>query len=569
MKKTTFNARTAAEAYMALLRYRGVERVFTNAGTDYASIVEGYARADESGLEYPEVLVCPHENLAVSMAHGVYLVTGEPQAVMLHTSVGTANSACGILNAARDRAPIFLSAGRTPLYERDAFGQRSGLIHWAQELFDQAGMLRELVKWDYELRDASQVEDVIDRATVVAMSDPRGPTYVTLPREVLAQGIDSFTINENGPAVPSVPYPDPDAMDELVSALASAEFPIIVTAVSGLDRTTVPLLGELAERFAIGIVERSQRQVNVAPDHPLHLGTQIGPSLREADVIVCLDVDVPWTPGIEQPRDDALIVQCGVDPLFARYPMRSHRADLTITGSTRAILLSLAEHLEGTASPNRDERYRRIAARGVERREQLKRKIDAELDRAGPITKLFMNWALAQARPADAIVVNEYWVQAEVLAASEPGTFIDTPPSGGLGWGLPAAMGVQLASRDTPVVAAVGDGSYIFANPAACHQTMAAYDLPVLTIIANNARWNAVEASAIGMYPEGYASRAPAISPFAQLSPAPSYEAYVDASGGHGEVVSERSELVPALRRAFDIITGERRPVVLNVICAD
>src|ERR1700733_3491442 len=133
MGRKSFAAETVAEAYLALLRDRGVERLFVNGGSDFASIVEAYAHAKDTGLEFPQPFVCAHENLAVSMAHGAYLADGRPQAVMLHTSVGTANGMCGIFNAARDRIPILLTAGRTPLFEHTEFGYRNGYIHWAQE----------------------------------------------------------------------------------------------------------------------------------------------------------------------------------------------------------------------------------------------------------------------------------------------------------------------------------------------------------------------------------------------------------------------------------------------------
>ena len=117
----------------------------------------------------------PHENVAVGMAHGYYLVTGRPQAVMVHVNVGTANALMGLLNAARDNVPIFFTSGRTPLTESGRVGSRDLPIHWGQEMCDQAGMLREYVKWDYELRYGEQVAAIVDRALAIAMAAPRGP----------------------------------------------------------------------------------------------------------------------------------------------------------------------------------------------------------------------------------------------------------------------------------------------------------------------------------------------------------------------------------------------------------
>src|SRR5919197_1625557 len=125
--------------------------------------------------------------LALLNAHGYYLVTGKPQAVMVHVSVGTANALMGLINASRDHVPMLFTSGRTPLTEGGLLGSGDLPIHWGQEMFDQGGMLRELVKWDYELREPVQTEAVVDRALAIAMSEPRGPVYLSLPREVLAK----------------------------------------------------------------------------------------------------------------------------------------------------------------------------------------------------------------------------------------------------------------------------------------------------------------------------------------------------------------------------------------------
>jgi acetolactate synthase-1/2/3 large subunit len=164
-----------AEAYLALLAERGVEYLFANAGTDFAPIVEAYAKAAHSGLPAPKPLIATHENLAFSMAHGYAVASGRVPAVMVHVSVGTANAICGVFNAARENVPILFTAGRSPLTEEGLAGARDTYIHWAQEMFDQAGMLRELVKWDYELRNGTQLETVVDRALTVATSPPEGP----------------------------------------------------------------------------------------------------------------------------------------------------------------------------------------------------------------------------------------------------------------------------------------------------------------------------------------------------------------------------------------------------------
>jgi hypothetical protein len=182
----TFKPETAADAWLGLLAARGIEYLFANGGTDFAPVVEAYAKGQKLGWRLPQIVIVPHENMGVAMAHGYAMITGRPQAMMVHVGVGTANSLNGLINASRQNVPILFTAGRTPITESGAVpAARNNYIHWAQEHFDQGGMLREFVKWDYELRHAEQVETVLDRALAIAKSEPklrRSPQRPPRPR---------------------------------------------------------------------------------------------------------------------------------------------------------------------------------------------------------------------------------------------------------------------------------------------------------------------------------------------------------------------------------------------------
>src|SRR5450759_2520726 len=164
----------AAEAFLRALADHGVDYFFCNTGTDFPPIVEAFARAKKTNAKVPKPILIPHENLAVGMAHGAYLMTGRPQAVMVHTTVGTANTINNLINLSRDRVPLVLAAGRTPITEKGSFGSRNRPIQWGQEMFDQAGMVRELVKWDYELRVPAQVGDMVARGFIGAIGSDSG-----------------------------------------------------------------------------------------------------------------------------------------------------------------------------------------------------------------------------------------------------------------------------------------------------------------------------------------------------------------------------------------------------------
>src|SRR5215813_8203616 len=268
MATRTLRAETTAEAYLELLRDRGIEYFLGNAGTDFAPLVEAFATLEAEGRPAPRPLVVPHEFVAVSMGHGYYLGSGQPLAVMVHVTVGTGNASTPIISAARANVPILMSAGRTPITEEGLPGARDLHIHWAQESFDQAAMLREYVKWDYELRTPVQLESVVDRALEMMLADPQGPVYLTLPREVLASRISPLTVSTpSRRQARSERFPDPARIDEAARILARAASPLILVSAAGIDPRAVAGLIELAEAGGIGVVEADPIYLNFPHDH--------------------------------------------------------------------------------------------------------------------------------------------------------------------------------------------------------------------------------------------------------------------------------------------------------------
>jgi acetolactate synthase-1/2/3 large subunit len=556
-----------ASRYLATLAEHGIESLFVNAGTDFAPIVEAYAHNKEAGgATLPVPVVCTHENLAAGMAHGAYLASGRPQALMLHVSVGTANAVCAVTNAAREHVPMLVTAGRSPILEDGALGARDMSIHWAQEMFDQAGMLREVVKWDYELRDAHHVEAVVDRALSIAVAHPRGPVYLALPREVLAGPAEESHARQHTHVPPTV-QPDPAAIDELAERLVTAELPVIVTTASGAEPSAVRLLEDLCTRFAIGVADHAARYLNVRFDHPHHVGNQVGAVLDRADVVLFIECDVPWIQTRTAPRPDTYIAQAGVDPLFGQYPMRTHRADLNISATPTAFLAALTAALATRADgidPARAERVRAAGSEASAGRDRLAGAGSIGAD--GPITKLAISAALGAALEPDDIVFNEYVAVPDLLRRTAPGTYFFLPASGGLGWGLPAALGAKHATPDRTVVAVLGDGAYVFANPAACHHAAAKHDLPVLTVVANNSNWGAVDLATRSVYPDGRAVGS-AEDRFSDLSPSPDFAAYCTASGGHGEMVTSAARLAGAIADALHVVRVQGRQALLDIRC--
>jgi acetolactate synthase I/II/III large subunit len=560
-------ARSVAQAYLALLADRGVDYLFGNAGTDFAPLVEAFAQAAQAGVSVPRPILAAHENLAVAMAHGYGMVSRRIPAVMVHVSVGTANMICAAMNAARENVAMLLTAGRSPLTETGLLGSRDGYIHWAQEMYDQAGMIREIVKWDYELRNAEQLATVVDRALAIAASEPRGPVYLSLPREVIAA-----RISEMGPPLPSrlaaaaPPAADADAIAAAARVLADAKRPLIVTSNAGRDAAAFAALARFAERFAIPVVQHRPRYLSLPSSHPMNLGFDPARLVPMADAILVIESDVPWIPSRIGPRPDCKVVHCGLDPLFTRTPIRGFPCDVAVTGSTLAVLSSLASALEELADAQSLAARRRWVA---DERAALiagwKTALDAAARKA-PLDPAWVSHCIDRAKEPHAIVINEYTLFPEHCTFELPDLYFGSSAASGLGWGAAAALGAKLARPDRSVIAVVGDGAYMFSNPVAVHHAAALHDLPVLFVVMNNAMWGAVERSTLAMYPDGQASRSNA-PPFVHLAKLPAFERICEAAGGYGERVDDPASLPPALERAMSVVSKEGRQALVNVIC--
>jgi len=552
----------AAEAFLRALADHGIDYFFANPGTDFPPVVEAFSRAKKTNAKVPQPVLVPHENLAVAMAHGAYLMNGRPQAVMVHVNVGTANTINNLTNLSRDRVPLILAAGRTPITEKGEFGSRSRPIHWAQEMFDQAGMLRELVKWDYELRVPQQVTDVVARAVEVTMARPRGPAYLVLPREPLSAPMPE-------PVAPVEPrpqaadaHPDPAAIATLADWIAAAERPLIICSL--LPNEASPVLAELAERSAVPVVTQNPRSVCMPSSHPMHFGYEPGPLLADADLVVVLDSDVPWIPHLQSPPPGARVAHVGEDPFYVRYPMRTFPSDLAVqagvTNALKALRSALDERLAG-AQARIAARRARLEQRMAARRAQL-----AKDSAPGPhITPEYLSRCIGECVGDDAVIFNEYPLRAAHCRREKPGTLYALGPAGGLGWGFGAALGAKLAAPDKLVVATLGDGAYMFGNPTVAHWVAAKHDLPILAIVFNNSRYGAVRNATLSMFKDAVAGETDG-RVLADLDPAPPYDEMAKAQGAHAERVENVADLPGALARARDAVVNEKRQALLNVI---
>lgn len=545
----------AGEVFLRRLADNGVDYFFANAGTDFAPIIEGIARAGEAGFAIPQTLVIPHETAAVGMAHGYYLATGRPQAVMLHTNVGLANAVMGVLNAASDQVPMLVASGITAALAIGRRGHRTSPIAWGQNMFDQAGMLREAVKWEGELAFPEQAAELVDRGLVAAMSHPRGPVYIGLPRETLCA--ETGLPAEPPRNVPARVAPHPGQLAEAARLLDAAERPLVIGFRAGEDLRAFDKLTAFAEKHAIPVAQLAASTLTISAQSPMYAGGDPGSELAEADVVLVLDAAVPWLPHRHALAPGVKVIQTGPDPWHLRTPIRDFAADVTLAGASGDVI----DALDATM-PTRDRsaRFAAIAARNADRHAASLERSQA---RAG-LTAANVSRAIARAAGGDGRVVNELGVQSEWMRFARGDQYFTNPISGGLGWGLPAALGIQLADRDRPVFATVGDGSYMFANPVACHQIAEALDLPIIAVVFNNGIWNAVRATTLGIFPDGHAARANRM-PLTSLQPVPDFCRVAEASRAWAATVKTEEQLEAALNEALRVVRAEGRQVLLDV----
>ncbi|MDQ0314555.1 thiamine pyrophosphate-requiring protein [Amorphus orientalis] len=551
--------KTGAEALLTGLKTSGVDYLFANAGTDFPPIIEALATLPPG--QVAEALTIPHETASVAMAHGYYLVTGRPQAVMVHVNVGLANAAMGVINAASDNVPVVVMSGRTPITERGRPGHRVTPIHYGQEMYDQASLVSDVTKFHYELRYPEQGASLAARAVSLANSEPKGPVYLSLPREPLMEVIETQPLPKSPPPPTTAAHPDPDALAVVAGWIAEAEAPLVLCQRGDPAGRLGEALSAFCNRHGIGVAEPFPLRNVMATNDDAFLGYDVKAAMEGADVVVVLDAGIPWLEAFHAPDEGVKVVHIGADPHFARMPVRSYRCDLAIAADPVAAVEALSAVMKDPDERSRSRREKVSARAQAWRAKALS---EAKTGCTTPMTAEWMSRCLSDALDDTAVVFGELGFVPGSMTLAGANRAFNPPHSGGLGWALPAALGAQLADRTRMVVACIGDGSYIFANPVACHQIAEALELPILTIIKNNGMWNAVRRSVINSYPQGAAARANAM-PLTSLEPAPDYLKVAEASRAYTERVENGQDLPAALARAMAVIRDERRQAVLDV----
>ena len=553
---------TAARRLLEEAGRLGIEYIFTNLGSDHPAFIEAFAQIDARAGNMPQIIVCPHEMTALSAAHGYAMRTRRPQMVLVHVDVGTQNLGCSIHNAARGRVPAIVVAGLSPVSTSgERTGSRTEYIHYTQDSTRQHEIGGQYMKWSYEVRAPEMVDQVLLRGIQLATSAPQGPVYLTGAREVW----DEPAISAEQPLSHWTPAQEaalPAAgASALNQALWSASRPLVITSYLGREPQAVERLAELSRRIGIAVCEVNPQYVNFPGDHPNHVGYRRNTLVDEADLILMLDVDVPWIVSKVKPRADARLFHIDCDALKADLGFWHFPAEQTWQGDSLVALdqLLALNPEKSNAGGKRKEREAWIA--DAKARLALP---DMPARSGDAIDIQQLSVAVAQLVNERTIVVFEEPTATDrvlhTLRMRRPGSYYANGGSG-LGWSINAAIGLKLADPRAEVITLVGDGSFVFGVPSSTYWVSETYKAPQLTIIFNNGGWNAPKVSTLLLHPEGTAKRRDrywiTVGARARLA-----DIAAAAGGCAAFRVSQAAHLKATLQEAMAIVRGGRSAVV-------
>ena len=551
---------TAAHYFLEGLVDLGVEYMFSNFGTDHVSLIEALAQWDRDGRAHPRVVVCAHENVAVHMAGGYAAMTGKGQVVMVHVDAGTANASMGMHNLFRGRLPVFLMAGKAPFsLHGELPGSRDNYVHFVQDPYDIASLVRPYVKWEYSLPSAVIAKEVLRRGHTVMQSDPKGPVFLTLPRETLAESWDENAIT----AYPESRYgpvasggADPAVASHIAERLLAAENPIAITAYLGRKAEAVEVLDALSRECGIRVFEFSPIYLNIPRDSPCFGGYDAKAAIAAADVGLLLDVDVPWLPKYVPDNPGLAWVQIDVDAVKKDFPMWGFPTEVRVQGDCATVLAQVLAIIRAKADAGFHERARRrIAGWAQENAERIRRNSAAAAmpGEIGAVSADYLCATLSAQLSENDIVVNEAIRNTlpvlNQLVRSKAHTYLSIA-GGGLGFSGGAALGVKLARPDRRVVQIVGDGSFHFSAPTAVYAVAQQYRLPIFTVVLDNGGWQAVKEAVLRVYPDGEAVQSDRFQ--ARLDGEHRhFEQVAAAFGAHAEAVTDPVGLAAAIKRCL------------------
>ena len=560
------NTLDGGDAILEAFRSLKVDYILSSPGTEWSSIWEAMANQIQQGKNGPTFMDCWHETLAVDIAAGYTLATGDMQAVLLHAGSGLLQGLMGVHGALIAGVPMVVISGESTTY-----GEQPGFDpgrQWADNLSIVGGpqrLIEPLVKYACQAASPHTIYESIIRAGEMAQRGPVGPTYLSIPHEIM---MAPWSMPEHLREIPKAPKTLAPAEDieRLAGLLAKAKNPVVMTEAAGREVETFEALVALSDLAALPIVEKPGALFASFPnDHPMHQGHDFDPFWEDTDLAIIIRTRTPWYPPSKRPPN-AVVVDIDETPHRPYMAYQSHGADMYLEGDVAATLKGVTEALGANSMDKAETEARR--ARLTKTHDALaeqRRAEHAEARKKTPIDPVWLCAALGETMPEDTIYIDEVTSHTGLLRQhirwNSPQSIFTR--QGGLGQGLGLSLGIKLAKPERPVVTLIGDGAFLY-NPVL--QSLGAsrdFNLPILVVIFNNRKYAAMQGMHHRMYPDGTAVETDTY--FGTHINGPDYVMVVEAFGGHGERVEDPEALPDALLRGLDAVKGGRT-AILDVV---
>ncbi|KAI0379615.1 thiamine diphosphate-binding protein [Hypomontagnella monticulosa] len=572
---------TASFAFFEAIWEAGITHCFVNLGSDHPSIIEAMVKGQrEAKGNFPRIITCPNEMVAMSMADGYARLTGKPQCVIVHVDVGTQGLGAAVHNASTGRAPVLVFAGLSPFtLEGEMRGSRTEYIHWIQNVPDQTQIVGQYCRYAGEIKTGKNIKQMVNRALQFATSDPQGPVYLVGAREVMEEEINPYHLEQGVWDPVELGGLTPKATKEIAEALLGAENPLLITGYAGRNQKIPGALVELANTVkGLRVLDTGGSDMCFPASHPAWLGLRFGidPSIENSDVIVIVDCDVPWIPTLNKPKDGIKVFHIDVDPLKQLMPLfyvpaqHRYRADpLVAVEQITSEAKTQASSLDAAVV---SKKWDALQAAYKERLATITSKATPAED--GSFGTGHLCKTLRSLCPQDTIwaieaVTNTAFVH-DNLQPEIPGSWINCG-GGGLGWSGGGALGVKLATdvenggKGKFVVQIVGDGTFLFSVPGSVYWIAKRYKIPVLTIVLNNKGWNAPRKSMLLVHPDGLGSKATNEEINISFDPVPDYSGIAKAAAG-GDLfaakVDKAGDLERVIKDAIKAVEGGQSAVL-------
>jgi acetolactate synthase-1/2/3 large subunit len=564
--------------------------VFKTLDVDYLAMncASSFRGLHEAVINYanntkPEILNCPHEDIAVHMAQGYAKMAGKPMAMICHGVVGLQHATMAMYNAWCDRVPVIVMGGNIVEANKRAPG-----AEWVHSAVDIAAIARDFIKWDDQPTSLQHFAESAVRAYKVAVTPPMGPVLLSLDAELQENPIaeaESLRIPKLAKVIP--PQGDAGALAEAAKWLVAAESPVIIC--DRLARTSVGMarLVELAETLQCAVVDNYGR-MNFPSRHPLNHSFRRNAVISQADVVLAIEMNDLWgalnafsdrIARASRPitKKGAKIVTLGTRDLYLKSNYqdfgRYQDVDLSIAGDGEASLPALTEQVKRLLDDGRksalETRGKKLAAARVAMVEQAKADATIGWD-ASPITTARMSAEVyAQIKDEDWSLVGNairnLWPH-RLWDFKKPYQWNGGSGGAGVGYNLPASLGAALANKGQGrlTVAFGGDGDFMF-NPGTLW-TAAHHQIPMLYIVHNNRAYHQEY-----MYLTAMAARHGRGVEKADIGttikdPNVDYATVARGMGAHGEgPVVDPKDLAPVLKRAIAAVKSGQ-PAVVDVV---